>query len=118
MSRRDAEKALEEQMETNRARLLAERDLTGLLATLKNEIPDLSDNLYVISSIPEEVVDVYEVLVDAETVVHAEIPRHPAESGVVVKTMSLDEYLKSHSLTKFARRPIDTAIRLAWARRG
>ena len=117
MSRRDAEKALEAQLETSRVRLLAEPDRTGLLATLKNEFPDLSDNLYIVTTIPEEAVDVYEVLMDAETIVRAEIPRHPAEAGVVVETMPLDEYRKSASMTKSARRTIDTAIRLAWARR-
>ena len=119
MSRRDAQEALDQQLEESRVRLLSGNGPPALLTTLRSVFPDLSDNVYIIHHLPEQGEDIYDVLVDATTVVHVEVPRRGVSQRVVIEEMPLERYREIHSpLSKLNRRRLDAIIRLAWQRRG
>ncbi len=118
MSRRDVQQALEQQLEESRIRLLSGNASPALLETLRTVFPDLSDNVYIVHHLPEQDEDIYDVLVDATTVVHAEVPRTGVSRRLVIEEMPLERYREIHSpLSKLDRRRLDTIIRLAWQRR-
>jgi hypothetical protein len=118
MSRRDAQEALDQQLEESRVRLLSGNGPPALLTTLRSVFPDLSDNVYIIEWLPEQGEDIYDVLVDATTVVHVEVPRPGVVQRVVIDQMSLERYREIHSsLSKLDRRRLDAILRLSRQRR-
>ena len=118
MSRRDAREALDKQLEESRVRFLAGNGPPALLTTLRSVFPDLSDNVYIIDHLPEQGEDIYDVLVDATTVVHVEMPRTGVSQRVVIEEMPLERYREIHSsLSKMDRRRLDAILLLAWRRR-
>jgi hypothetical protein len=117
-SRSDAEKALEQELEKTRVTLLTGAGPRGLLRALQSLFPDLSDNVYIIAHVPEQCEDIYDVLVDATTVVHVEIPRAGISQDVVVEEISMKRYWEFHSTRRsLAKRRVDAALLLAWQRR-
>ena len=118
MSRRDAEEALDRQLEESRVRLLSGKRASSAADNASERVPDLSDNVYIVDHLPEQGEDIYDVLVDATTVVHVEVPRPGVSQRVVIEEMSLERYREIHSSpSKLDRRRLDAILRLAWQRR-
>jgi hypothetical protein len=116
VSRVDAQKELEQQLEKSRILLLS-GEPPGLLSALQNQFRDLSNNLYIISSIPEQCEEIFDVLVDGTTVVHVEIPRPGISQPLLLEPMSLQQYRRLHStLSKLGRRRLEAAVKLAHQR--
>ena len=116
MGRRDGQTALEQELEASRIRLLAGEGPPALLRALQSHFPDLSQNLYIISWVPEQCEDIYDVLVDATMVVHVEAPRPGISQRLLVEEMPLERYEEKHPLRRAGRRRLDTAVRLALQR--
>lgn len=108
------EQQLEERLEESRARLLAGDGPPRLLAALRDRLPDLSDNLYIVGHIPEQREDLYDVLIDAETVMRVEIPRGRPPGPVIVEEVPFSQFQTGSARS---RQGFDAAVRLAWARR-
>jgi len=69
--------------------------------------------MYIIRNIPEQYEELYDVLIDGNTVVHVEVPRDDRFGEIVFEKWTLDEYLRKESLGKLNRRKLQLAIELA-----
>jgi hypothetical protein len=68
MSRIDAIRELEQQ-------LLGAEVFPELLRLFRNHFDHATDNVYVLAHVPEQLEDIFELLVDGDQVVHVETPR-------------------------------------------
>jgi hypothetical protein len=74
----------------------------------------ITRNIYVVRWIPEQTEDLYDVLVDATTVVHVEISRAGHAAETVFETSTVAEYRQRHAnLTRPERRKLDLALELS-----
>ena len=63
-----------------------------ILMHLRRKIRSLTRNIYFLDSIPEQYEDLYDFLIDADTVVRIEIPRDPRNGAVVFEKWSTKDY--------------------------
>jgi hypothetical protein len=118
MSIQSARKKMVEELEQGRARLLSDPSSRQLLLALRHGLQSITRNIYIFQSIPEQLEDLYDVLVDATTVVHIGLPRDSLGGGVILEKWSVEEYRNSRkSLSKSTRRRLEAALELAQARR-
>jgi hypothetical protein len=95
-------------------RLLSDPSRRDLLSTIRMGLNTISTNMYIVTHIPEQYGEIYEVLVDGKTIVNVELPRKPADAPVLLESWSLDDYMKRKGrLSKLARRRLNFAIELA-----
>src|SRR4051812_8322611 len=91
MNRGEMELQLEERLEAGRSRLLA-GDPPRVLELLRAHFSKLSDNLYLIGHMVEQYEDLYDVLIDAETVVQVEIPRGHNRSPPTIRELPMERF--------------------------
>jgi hypothetical protein len=105
------------ELEAGRLRLVSGELSPALLRLLRKHLPEATDNLYLIASIPEQGEDIYDVLVDGRQIIRVEIPRDGVSKFPSVEEMSVERYRQiSGGLSRRVRRRLDTAIRLAETR--
>jgi hypothetical protein len=63
-----------------------------ILMHLRREMRSLTRNIYFLGSIPEQYEDLYDFLIDADTVVRVEIPRDSRSGEVVFEKWSTKDY--------------------------
>ena len=115
----DAERELEQQLEAGRLRLINGDISMVLLRLLRSHSPEVTDNLYLISSIPEQAEDIYDILVNGRLIVRVEVPRDGISRFPSVEEMSVERFRQlSGGMSRLRRRKLDTALRLAARRTG
>jgi hypothetical protein len=102
-------------LRAGRERLLSDPSRGALLSAIRRGLSSISINMYVVSYIPEQYEEIYEVLVDGTTIASVELPRKSVDASIVFKSWALDDYLKRRKgrLSKLARRRLNFAIELA-----
>jgi hypothetical protein len=103
-----------DELRASQESLLAETSM-GLASLIRKRLQSLTQNIFVLHWIPEEDEDLFDVLVDGKTVVHMEIPRRAPRDATVFQQWTVEEYLKTRTLTKPDRRKLKLALELAQA---
>jgi hypothetical protein len=107
------EQALIDELQSGRARLLADESAGGLLHAIRRRLLTITNNLYILRWIPEQGEDLYDVLVDGTSVAHVEIPRG-GNRETVFELSPVEAYQRrAASLTKTDRRKLQVAMQLA-----
>jgi hypothetical protein len=112
-----ADERIVEELERARKQLLSDEPPSALLTVLRRRLNTTTENLYILTWIPEQREDLYDVLVDGVNVVHLGIPRGSPVSESLFDIWSLRDYrmARKHA-TKPERRKLEVAIRLATSR--
>jgi hypothetical protein len=107
--------SLYEELLLSKENLLSGKDRAELLSALRVNLPDMSDNVFIVYWIPEQAEDIFTVLVDGDKVVEVEISRiSPAENPVSFDVLTVQEYLRRNPLlSKTTRRKLNAAIQLS-----
>jgi hypothetical protein len=102
-------------LRAGRAHLLFDPSRQELLSTIQKELNTISSNMYIVDHVPEQLEEIYEVLVDGTTIASVELPRKSVGGSIVFKSCTLDDYLKRTKgrLSKLHRRRLNFAIELA-----
>jgi hypothetical protein len=106
------EKRMIDELERGREQLLSNPSSNKLLSSLRRKLQSITRNIYVVSWIPEQTEDLYDVLVDGTSVVHIEVRRDGRTDEVVFEKFGIEEYL-NRRLSKPDRRKLELALRLA-----
>jgi hypothetical protein len=109
---RISEQQLIDQLERGRDHLAsATAESRALVEVIHRNLATTTTNLYVLSHIPEQGEDLYEILVDGTSVVKIEIPRgEDTETSFEETTV---EAYAAPGRSRTARRKLETALQLA-----
>jgi hypothetical protein len=109
-----ADKEMIGELKAGHERLLSDPSRRELLSTIRKGLNTISRNMYIVTYLPEQYEEIYEVLVDGKTIVSVELPRKSPDAPVVLEFWSLDDYMNRRGrLSKLARRRLNFAIELA-----
>ncbi len=88
--------------------------LRNLLIAIEKYVNKRTENLYILSWVPEQGEDIYDVLVDGVIIVRAEIPRAGIAGREAYSTSTVKEYISYRiNMSKRDRRQLEIALALA-----
>lgn len=109
-----SDKRMIEELSRGRERLFADGSFGKLLSTVQRRLQSITRNIYIVHWIPEQLEDLYDLLIDGETIVRVEIPRNDGIGETVFEKWTVNEYLRNQkNLGKIDRRRLRLAIELS-----
>lgn len=110
-----AEDRLIRELKSAQRALLSDETSPSLLASLKTQLSDFSDNVFIIECIPEQAEDMYTILINGNVIIEVEISREKAvQDPVSFDVLSLQTYMKVNpNLSKTIRRKLNLAVLLS-----
>ena len=104
------------ELKQGREQLLSGTSSRTLLHALRRRLQSITRDIYILSCIPEQSEDLYDVLVDGVIVVHVEIPRGRQSAEEAFQIWPVEEYVRK-KLERPKRRMLELALRLSVAER-
>jgi hypothetical protein len=101
------------QLTGGREALLSDASSRPLLSALYAGLQRSTRNLFIISWTPEQVEDLYDVLVDGRTIGRIEVSRDAERRVVAFDQWPVDQYMRKQRLDKLTRRKLLMALELA-----